>query len=61
MIITDIEGTKPKKDLWYNKKRNIDPYTEIDGSKPKTAKIFQNHVDSLNVADINGKVYLLPK
>ena len=29
MDIRDIDGTKAKKDPWYNKIRNIDPYTDI--------------------------------
>ena len=33
--VKDIDGTKPKKDPWYNKIRNVDPYYEIEGSKPK--------------------------
>lgn len=33
--IRDIEGSKAKKDPWYNKVRNVDPYTDIDGSHPK--------------------------
>ncbi len=33
--INDIEGARPKKDLWHIKYRNMDPYTFIEGSKPK--------------------------
>ena len=42
-----------KKDPWCNKIRNIDPYTEIEGSKAKPYRYIRNAVDKLNVSDIN--------
>jgi hypothetical protein len=53
--ITDIEGTRPKKDPWYNKKRNIDPYTEVEGSRTKAVKIFKDFVDKSDVTEIIAK------
>jgi hypothetical protein len=53
--IRDIEGSKAKKDPWYNKIRNIDPYTEVEGSHPKPVKVIRDFSDKLNVTDINLK------
>jgi len=43
--VRDIDGTKPKKDPWYNKIRNVDPYTEIEGTKARPVRVFN---DSIN-------------
>ena len=53
--ITDIDGTRPKKDPWYNKTRNIDPYTEIEGTKAKPMKFLNNPVNKFDVSDIMKK------
>ncbi|KAL4464775.1 hypothetical protein ABPG74_011336 [Tetrahymena malaccensis] len=49
--IDDIEGTKPNPKFF--KTRNVDIYTEIEGSKPKNLFIPRDHIDILDVKDIN--------
>lgn len=47
--IDDIEGTRKKNDRWYNYERNVNPYTEIEGSKPRVPKIYRDKVCSLKI------------
>lgn len=58
--VRDIDGTKPKKDPWYNKVRNFDPYTEIEGTRARQTKIPNDAVNKLDVSDINGRSSSLP-
>ena len=55
MKIDDIEGTRYKKDPWFTKTRNVNPYTEIVGSKPRERRIYSDRIASLDVSDINNK------
>lgn len=49
--IDDIPGTKSNPKVFNP--RNVDIYTEIEGSRSKTLFIPKDHIDILNVKDIN--------
>lgn len=49
--IKDIEGTRPNPKVFKPRKEDI--YTEIEGSRPKERFYPKQHIDSLNVNDIN--------
>ncbi|EGR33205.1 hypothetical protein IMG5_059480, partial [Ichthyophthirius multifiliis] len=49
--IDDIQGTKPNRRCF--KQRNVDIYTEIEGSRSKKLFIPRDHKDFLDVKDIN--------
>ena len=50
-LFQDIDGTKPNPKYIKVRKDNI--YTEIDGSKCKKTFIPRDHIDILDVKDIN--------
>ena len=52
----DIEGAYSKKNIWLTRSRNVNPYTEIEGSKPKSIALFKDRINQLDVKDINNKI-----
>ncbi|KRW99826.1 hypothetical protein PPERSA_10945 [Pseudocohnilembus persalinus] len=52
--ISDIDGTRPKKDTSFIPKRNPIQYEEIAGSKPRKQYVPNNIRSSLDVKDINN-------
>ncbi|KAL4486450.1 hypothetical protein ABPG72_018404 [Tetrahymena utriculariae] len=54
LYVKDIEGATAKPDTRYFKERNVNPYTEVEGSRPRQRFIPKDKVNSLEVKDINN-------